>query len=69
VGDGRERKAAGVALAVLLLFWVALVVVPNAIPAVDALARLVPSWVVGSLLLVVVLGPAASYHLRRRRDE
>ncbi len=66
MAEGPERKAATLALAGLAIFWLALVVTPNGIPAVDALTRLVPPWAVGTLLIVVAFGPAATHYLRGR---
>lgn len=54
MGGTQERKAAIGGLALPAGFWVALVVVPDAIPALDALGRLVDSGAVRTVLVVAV---------------
>ena len=68
MGGTRERRAAVGGLALLAGFWIALIVVPNAIPALDALGRFVDRWAIRILLVVAVLG-WTGVRSNRRQDK
>lgn len=67
MGQVPEQRSATRALLVLAVFTFALAVVPNAIPALDALRRFVAVPAIGILILVAVLGSAGCHALVRGR--
>jgi hypothetical protein len=65
MGQAPNRRPAVAALLGLWLFTLSVALIPNAIPALEAVGRFVARPAVAVLLVVAVLGPAGLGFLRR----